>query len=59
MGEGLRRYPHSMRVTVTKKRKPSSPAVSPLMDCHAPVTNPNPVQECHLNSLGHTHTHTK
>ena len=44
-----------MRVTVTRERKPSSPAMSPLTDCHAPVTNPDPVHERHLNSVGHTH----
>lgn len=44
-----------MRVTVTRERKPSSPAVSPLTNCHAPVTNPDPVHERHLNSVGHTH----
>lgn len=45
-----------MRVMVTRERKPSFPAVSPLTDCHAPVTNPDPVHESHLNSVGHTHT---
>lgn len=59
MGEGLGRYPPSTRVMATRERKPSFPAVSPLTDCHAPVTNPDPVHESHLNSVGHTHTQSR